>query len=384
MGYNARWYTDEGHLRSLGRGHLNLLLERYKEDLADAGITIRQPTKDENYYKELASVFMRPEGIPSPLHDALFFIKGLDNQAGLDRILKAVEAGRLKINMAEDSSIADKALQAWLQNERLLKQIHVEVGLDASKSFLHFQSKGPKKPVMKDFTKVRKGLEADLGGLFEGKARGNWCEVSCHARDKEQVFVVRHGEPFRRETKRVKNGTEPLFYWPGSQDLVVYNEEYCDLRMNVFSGWQKRGYSEKFGYWLFGDIDLFREAPLYTLEPLRTRKYEALEGEAYGIASVDLVELQSGVNEETNDLRIRRADDVLKAYEEEGGIPQCEPLRLAKFSVKFRDSGRERVVTVEPPNRAKYTQDRDGQCVTAWLRDAKFVLPRQDSKEADE
>lgn len=28
MSYNARWYTDEGHLRSLGRGHLNRFLAR--------------------------------------------------------------------------------------------------------------------------------------------------------------------------------------------------------------------------------------------------------------------------------------------------------------------------------------------------------------------
>ena len=43
MGYNARWYTDEGHLRSLGRAQLNRLLERYKKDLADAKIVVPQP-----------------------------------------------------------------------------------------------------------------------------------------------------------------------------------------------------------------------------------------------------------------------------------------------------------------------------------------------------
>lgn len=385
MGYNARWYTDEGHLRSFGRVHLNRLLDRYSKDLAAAGITVPQPAKDEEYYKQLAAVFMRPEGIPVPLHEALYLIKGLDNQGGLDRIVEAVNDRRLRIDLAEESSIADKALQAWLQNERLVKQMHMEVGLDASKSFLHFQAQGTKKPVMKDFDSVRADLNDSLAVVFEDAGRGYWCEVTCHERGNDVVFVVRHGEPFRRETKRVDDATEPLFFWPSSQDLVVFNKEYMDLRMNVQSRWQKKAYAENFGYWLFGDGTLFKEAPLYTLEPLRTKGYKALECEAFGMDSIALTELQSGVDEDTNDVRIRRADDVLAAYQKEDGIPRNEPFKLAKFSVKFRESGRVRVVTINPPNRAKYTQDREGQCVTRWLRDAGFVLARKaEEGEANE
>lgn len=384
MGYNARWYTDEGNLRSLGRVHLGNLADKYKNELAGAGITIPQPIKDEEYYKELAAVFMRPEGIPAPLHEALYYIKGLDNQSGFDRIIQAVNAGKLKISMTEDSSIADKALQAWLQNEQLVRQMHVEVGLDASKSFLHFRAREGKKPKLKDFAKIRPDLEKSLGMVFEDRGRGFWCEVTSYLRDKEIVFVIRHGEPFRRETQRVKQGTEPLFFWPSSQDLVVYNKEYCDLRMNVSARWLKEAYADNFGHWLFGDGDIFTEAPLYTLEPIRTRKHESLVGQLYGIESIALAELHCGVNEDTNDYRVRRADDVLEAYEKEGGIPKNEPLTLAKFAVKFSESGRERVVTIQPPNRAKYTQDRDGQSVAAWLRDAGFVLPRQEADFIDE
>ena len=37
MGCNARWYTDEGHLRSLGRGHLNRLLARIRRTWTKPG-----------------------------------------------------------------------------------------------------------------------------------------------------------------------------------------------------------------------------------------------------------------------------------------------------------------------------------------------------------
>lgn len=376
MGYNARWYMDDGHLRSFGRKHLEKLFQRYKSDLAAKNIQIPQPANDDDYYKELAEVFMLPDGIPEPLHDALYFIKGLDNASGLDRIGDAVNAGRLKIDLGEESSTADKVLQAWLQDESLVKHLHVEVGLDASKSFVFFQAQSVKAPVMRDFAKVRKDLNDSLCVIFEDKGRGYWSDVSCHPRGDDVVFVVRHGEPFRRETQRLKNATSPLFYWPSSQDLVVYNKKYRDLRMNVFAGWQKRAYAENVGEWLFGDRNLFVEAPLYTLEPIRSRGEAALNCDAFGMSVIRLVELHSVVDEDTNDIRIRHADNVFMAYEKDGGLPAKEVLSLAKFSVRFKESGRERVVTVEPPNRAKYTQDREGLCVTHWLREAGFVLPR--------
>lgn len=390
MGYKVSWYADVGHLQSLGRSHLQNLFAKYATDLKKEGITIPNAATDGEFYKQLAEVFMRPEGIPGVLHEALYYIESVDNQGGLDRIADAVLDGRLKINMLEESSTADKALQAWLQSETLVRQIHVEVGLDASKSFVHFRARGMIVPVMKPFATVQKDLENSLSSVFQFKGRGVGCEVSMHPRNnKEIVFVVRHGEPFRRETKRVSTGTESLFYWPNGQDLVVYSAKYRVLRMNVQSRWQKQAYAENFGLWLFGNKSLFQEEPLYTLEPLRAKGAAALEGKIYGISKISLVELQSEVDEETNDMRIRRADDVFAAYAKEafeacdgnpdtGGqvcyLPANEPLKVAKFAVAFEGSGRKRVVTVEVPNRAKYMQDKDGLCVTEWLRGSGFSL----------
>jgi len=389
MGYNARWYTDEGHLRSLGRGHLNLLLARYRKDLDKAEIVIAQPEKDAEFYRELADVFGRPEGIPPPLHDALFYIEGLNNRGGLDRIVEAVAASKLKIDLQEASTPGDKVLLAWIQDERLVRQMHVEVGLDASKSFFHYRARGQIIPKMKNFADVRADLEECLATAFRTRGRGEGCEVVPHPRAPETIFVVYHGEPFRRETKRNGKTMEPIYYWPNGQDLVVYNATYRTLRMNVQARWQRTAYAQGFGQWLFGDMSLFQEEPLYTLEPLLRYGRLALDGRAFGIASTALVELHSMVDEDTNDVRIRRADDVFAAYEKELGpgeegdfTPEQsglfllfeEPPVLAKFSVYFEASKRRRLVSIEAPSRAKYTQDDDGARVTKWLREAGFSL----------
>ena len=389
MGYNLRWYTDEGHLRSLGRGHLNQLLARYEKELAEEGITIAQPEKDADFYRELATVFMRPEGIPPALHEALFHIEGLDTKGGFERIVDAVMSGKLKIDLKEESSPADKVLQAWIQNERLVRQLFIEAGLDASKSFVHFRARGMIVPAMRDFGGVKAQLEECLSRTFLARGRGEGCEVIPHPRGKEMIFVVYHGEPFRRETRRNGKALEPIFYWPNGQDLVVYNSQYRTLRMNVQARWQKMAYAQEFGELVFGNRSLFQEEPLYTLEPLRQKGRQVLEGRAFGIGSIALVELHTTVDENTNDVRIRRADDVFTAYhkevwlngesdeppENDGSLlPEGEPLALAKFSLQFEGSKRKRLVSIEVPNRAKYTQDKDGVRVTDWLRESGISL----------
>jgi len=105
------------------------------------------------------------------------------------------------------------------------------------------------------------------------------------------------------------------------------------------------------------------------------------------------------VDEDTNDVRIRRADDVFAAYEKENGsggemdvveenagvyLPAGEALVVAKFAVFFEASKRKRLVSIEVHNRAKYTQDNDGARVTKWLREAGFSLAAPVAGSANE
>lgn len=377
MAYKAKWYTDEGNLRSIGREHLKQLLDRYAADLARCGITIEEPDDDDTYYRALVDVFMRPDGIPPALHEALFFIKGLDNDRGEERLVKASQDGRIAVTFDGECSTADKALLAWLADPVAVRQLHIEVGLDATRSFLHMPSKPGRVLRMANFTTAKPSLEADLATVFQKQSRKDWAEVTYHPRGGEHIFAVWRTEPFRRETRHVPAGTEPLYFWPTSQDLVVYNEEFRDLRMNVTSTWQKQAYARIFGQYLFGDPDTFAEGAVYTLQPLRDHGPAALEASAHGISSIKLHELSCKVKEGSNDYRIRRADDVFEAYDAEGGLPEGEELAAAKFKVKFADSSTERVVTVQPPGRAKYMQDDSGTRVTGWMKDQGFILSHE-------
>ena len=374
MSHRLRWYTDEGNLRSLGREHLGRLLDRYAAEMIGAGMRVPVFEDDETYYRELARVFTRPEGIPASLHDALFHIKALDNDRGEERLVMAVNEGLVQIDLAGEHSTADKALLAWLQDEELVKRLHIQVDLDRSKSFITFQPQGGGDLKPADFPAIKAALESDLAPIFGKHGRGEWAEVGCHEREDELVFVIRHAEPFRRETEKGEAGAVPRYYWPVGQDLVIFSRGFGDLRTNATARWLKEAYAKVFGYRLLGRADLFKEAPKYTLEPLRNLGLFALLGAAYGLESIQLQELESLVDPTTNDRRIRRATDVLEAYEKEGGLPTGEPLMAAKFRVRFTGRRHDRTVVIRVPNRAKYTQDKEGYAVTQWLKETGFIV----------
>lgn len=372
--YKAFWYTDDGNLRRLGRHHLRALLAAYAGELAAAGLAVEEPERDEEYYRRLAAVFMRPEGIPAALHEALYHIKGLDSDTGLNRIAWAAGEGLLRLDMGENSSTADKVLQAWLQDRELVRRLHVEVGLDASKSFVHFRPvRQPAPPMRALDAAVKAAFGKEQGEVFLAHGRGRFCEIERHFRNGEHVFVVRHGNPYRRDTEYRDDAAEPLYYWPVVQDLVVYTPATQTLRMNVQPPWHKRSYARNVGRHLFGDPDLFAERNVFTLQPLRDRGREVLDGTLYGIGEIALVELQSAVDEDLNDVRIRRSRDVFESYEREGGLPEEEELTQAGFRVRFAGAKSHRTVTVSG-SRARYTQDRNGRHVTAWLQGNGFVI----------
>ena len=368
MSYRSRWYTDEGNLRSLGRDHIGLLFSRYKHELAAAGICIPCPPTDEEFYTQLAAVFSRPEGIPVALHEALFYIAGLDNDNGEARLVASVRARDLSIDLSKEYSTADKALLAWLENEQLVRNLHAQVDLDRTRSFVFFQISGDSPCVLVPFVSSKVQIEKQLEREFAKHGRGNWAGVECLERGDEVLFVVRHSEPFRRETQRKPAGPEPMYYWPVGQDLVVFDKSTKELKTNVAVGWLKRVYADVFGQHLFNPPVKFDEAAKYDLEAIRRHGRSILNGTAFGLRQIHLHELELLANGSTDDRRIRRAKDVFQAYEAEGGIPSGEPIVAASFRIRVEGINHYRTVTIRVPNRAKYTPDKEGRAIAAWMR----------------
>ncbi|HEY9171479.1 MAG TPA: hypothetical protein VI136_04255 [Verrucomicrobiae bacterium] len=65
-------------------------------------------------------------------------------------------------------------------------------------------------------------------------------------------------------------------------------------------------------------------------------------------------------------------------------IPAVADIRMARFSVTFRDAKKPRSFTIRPSNYATFSRDDDAVPLHAWLERQKFVLPKFAETPANE
>lgn len=81
-------------------------------------------------------------------------------------------------------------------------------------------------------------------------------------------FLVRHGEPFKREESIDGSQASSIYYRPLRYDVLVYVPQIGELRIHACSKGEKQLYRDQLGKHLFGDADIFTGTEKYTLEPL--------------------------------------------------------------------------------------------------------------------
>ena len=193
-------------------------------------------------------------------------------------------------------------------------------------------------------------------------------------------FLVRHGDPFRREGSLDGVQTSSVFYRPEKHDVLVYEATLGELRMNACNKGERETYRREFGRHLFGNEDFFPGTGKYTLEPLRTAGPAAIVcPDIDGMDWVQLKEVQFLWGGAEREIEIRKANDIFAALEGRGGsLPATTPILRASFHVKFTDAKNPRTVTIRPSNIAQYTRDSDADIVEDWLQRRGFIEQAED------
>ncbi|HMO51220.1 MAG TPA: hypothetical protein PKA21_08850 [Kiritimatiellia bacterium] len=392
MAYQTKWFTDLNNLKSMSRAHLTALFRKHEPELSAAGITIPDPpiidgdqeASDNTFYAEVAQLFFRPEGLPDELHDALATIRDMDREVGHNLIIEAAMAEGLPIDLTQSLTRADCAILVWLHDPYLLKTLHLDVRLDQTKSYVHMSPTKAARPVPVPLESVRAAMEAAFDEVFLKRSRGRGSHISCHVRGGELWYVVAHGEPFKRDGRRVDDRSDSVFYRPEKIDVVVYNQEYGELRTNVTAKWQKNLYRDVFEHHLFEDKAGFKENPRYHLEPIRSKQKAILHATDDAITSITLTSIDFEVDVTRNDYMSRSSSDVFASFEQDAkadpakGFPAEYPITGATFKVRFKNSKKERSVTIQPPNRARYIRDEDSAHVENWLREHEMIIKNED------
>jgi hypothetical protein len=251
-----------------------------------------------------------------------------------------------------------------------------------AKSFEFYRSDQEKAPVITNPSPfVRTLLEHDFDGWFSEHKRGRDSRVFAYPDEKEIWFLVRHGEPLRREESIFAGKATSICYRPLKYDVVIYDRQRGELRINARLVGEKKLYVELFTKHLFPENTSFSKKK-YTLRPLIDEGAEALAiGTVAGIEAITLTELHLAWGGAYSEIEIRKADDLFAAFAaRQHTLSESSRPVKAVFEIKFSDCKKPRSVTVRAGNIVQYTRDTDAAAVEEWLDLRGFVERKKVSR----
>ena len=383
--YNLRRFSHAGGLKTIARKHLLGLLKPYMPYFDGRGLTLPQRADADGLdYDRLVNVLMNPgPDTPKGLVDALFLVHEMATREGMDALLEEAENNGISIDENSDPTAADVAVQVYLKNKGLLERKHAEQYLSHPRSFEYFQTKVEPIPKFKQPSeKALAALEKDLDHWYEKKKRGKGSRVFVYPKKDGVWFLVRHGDPYKREGSL--NGDQPssVFYRPEKYDVLVYEPAIGEIRMHACGKGEKDLFRRQFGLHLFNDEDFFPGVRKYTLEPLRRNGEASIAcTDVQGMEGVRLKEIHFFWGGAEKEVEVRKANDVFAAYTaKERTLPQRARIIRASFQVKFSDSKVARTVIIRPSNIAQYARDSDAAMVEDWLTKRGFILAEQEDE----
>ncbi|MFH1865736.1 MAG: hypothetical protein ABIK85_07620 [Candidatus Eisenbacteria bacterium] len=401
--FNLRRFASVDALKTIQEKHLRAFLapsERYftsrgvSLDGVPAGVGMGSGASSEPVvaddvdgldYEGLISVFMLPdEDTPPELVDALYMVHEMATPEAMGGLLGAIEAlppqDRFVLDESPDPTPADVAVQVWLKAPRLLERKHSEQAMVGRRSFEYYLSREiPRRGFTLPSQSKLERVERDLAEWFVSKRRGEHVQVQMYPKGDEVWFLVRHGEPFRREGALKGHVSSSICFRPEHHDVLVYNTLIGELRMNTANKGDKDVYRRTFGLHLFGNEGHFPTTNRkYTLDPLRVDGKDSLVcTDVQGIDEIRLTEVKYYWGGPHGEIETRQASDLFAAMESRHASIRKGKIVSAKFQVKFSGSKSPRSLTIRQPNIAKFTRDDDGRLIDDWLLKRGFSSARR-------
>lgn len=376
----GRFFSQPELLRSIDPENLLSLLVDHGPALAVLGYELPAPEAAATIdYERLIQLLMEPDKLPAILREAFYFIHEMATDEGMACLLEAAEAAGIEIAGTPAPTPGDTAVQVWLKDPEVLERKHAEQFLRSVRSFDSFATKTSPVPEHRDPMAKAALIAKDLDDYFEKKKRGRNAKVFPYIHDDGVWFLVRHGDPFKREGAIDDKGESVgVYYWPEKFDVIILDPVEGELRINARNKGEKKEYRKLFGRHLYGDDGFFGGESKYTLEPLRELGEDAL-APVEGMEQPVLTEVHFLWGGSQLEREIRKANDIFAAYRDRNrAFPANPPIVKAVFRITFSDSDTPRAVTIRPPNVAQYTRDADAAVVEKWLKARGFILKQNE------
>jgi hypothetical protein len=385
--FRLRRFSSPETLKTIAHDQLVAFLRPHEAFLKRRGFNLNRPEFSGKDFAGLAGIFVSPDGdTPDDLVNALYYVEEMSTTAAMDSLLAEIEKIGLSITTNQNLTAADVAVQIWNADRSVLERKHAEFSLVRPRTFASFKSRNGKGIAFKKpSSKVVRLLEASLNEWFEKHNRGAGARVFIFDKDHTVWFLIRHGEPYKREGSLDGAESSSVHFRPEKYDVLTYHPNVNELRVNAGSKGEKQLYRRQIGKHLFGSEDYFPGTNKYTLEPLREYGEMSLNCvDIEGIEWIKLKEYQTLYAGNPWELVSRKSDDVFELLENRGySIPDGGQLLRATFQIKFTNCKTPRSVVIRSGNIAQFTRDDDSVLVEQWLESRGFII-REEAAEAPE
>ncbi|HMN39503.1 MAG TPA: hypothetical protein PKE29_01565 [Phycisphaerales bacterium] len=378
---DLRWFTNEESLRSITPRYLFRLLSPHAVYLRSRGFTIPGLGIGELLdYDALRGILLHPDrATPPRLIDALYFVNELATPDAMDDLLGELEARGLCIDDDQEHAPIDVAIQVWLLDPDMLQEKHAEQYLARPRSFQYFQTERPTIPeFVLPTAEARRALEESLDAWFVDHKRGTGARIFVYPREDRILFLVRHGDPYRREGSMENGEPGSVAYRPLKFDVLEYNPRIGEIGINAGTDGEKLLYRHAVGRHFFNDENFFPGTAKYSLEPLQCDGEASLVcSDVDGIEWVRLKEVHFYWGGAEGEVEVRKAKGVFAAYAKRNATFPRARIIKAVFEVKFTDCKTPRSVCIRPSNVAQYTRDHDSVHIEEWLNRRGFIIQRE-------
>jgi len=261
--YSLRRFSQIDTLKSIGPAHLLALLAPHADFLQQRGVPLpsSDTTAETLGLEALVSVLMSPaEDTPTALVDDFYLAHEMATPEAVDELLRAAESEGLRLRVGDRPTPADVAIQVLLvllADRNLLERKHAEQLLVRPRSFEHFQSEADPRPLAPITQRQLTLIEDELNSWFDSRKRGRGVRVLTWTKGSGVWFLIRHGDPYRREGAIDHGRSASILYRPERHDVVVYDATSGELRIHAPSPKDKDQYRLLFGRHLFGSDNYF-------------------------------------------------------------------------------------------------------------------------------
>src|SRR5665213_3392787 len=236
--FALRRFSCAETLKAIAPEHFIAFLKPHRRFLTSRGLSWPAAGKGARLdYEGLVGVFLSPDAAtPKELVDALYFVDELATPEGMDGLLAEAERRGLARPGGPQLSPADVAVRIWLLDKDIVERKHAEHYLAKVRSFESYQMELARKGAFRRPTAAQ--LETLAGGLddwFEGRKRGRGAKVILCDRPDGMWFLVRHGEPFKREESLEGLQASSVCYRPLKYDVLVFLPQIGELRIHAQS-----------------------------------------------------------------------------------------------------------------------------------------------------